>query len=243
MSMKKQLNEELIQAIKGMRGHPLISVIGAISPSREYVKEMGFETGFALREFIEKRRGSIFTGGVDGVGVDIYAGILAYCLRNGSQQSQDDRFFVLVPQFVIPNRREDLDKSFEYAPPQSYEALAMLNSNQQLGIEVAGVDMSERRRYLAEVADVFVALNGGLGTVDEATMALQHGKSVVALANSGGAAGILAAIKTSQLDVKIENELRRYHVPLDELMQPHLKDNIKLAYSPKDIIDHLSQLY
>ena len=54
------------------RSRPLIAVIGAAKPGPDYTRKKGVAIGYKLREFLGgDRDGTIFTGGVEGVGVDV----------------------------------------------------------------------------------------------------------------------------------------------------------------------------
>lgn len=57
----------------------------------------------------------------------------------------------------------------------------------------AGEDMHERREILAEVADVYLCVEGGPGTAHEARMVVGAGKVLVPLARTGGVAEKLFA--------------------------------------------------
>src|SRR3989344_4806210 len=102
------------EEIRTKHEKPIIGIIGATSPLRDYTKEMGIELGYKLRGFLEGKQGSLFTGGVPGVGADVYEGISKYCEEN----NLEDRFFVLVP--------ED-----EFVPPLEYFLSAACTKNDE----------------------------------------------------------------------------------------------------------------
>jgi len=53
----------------------------------------------------------------------------------------------------------------------------------------AGSDMSERREILARLSQLYLAIEGGPGTVHEGQVALRRGAYVIAVGRSGGYAG------------------------------------------------------
>lgn len=61
----------------------------------------------------------------------------------------------------------------------------------------AGWDMSERRRLLATLATVVLSVEGGPGTADEMTQALQSGVPLVPLVRSGGASASMFGAPTN----------------------------------------------
>jgi hypothetical protein len=187
------MDEKLIKQIKSNRENPIIGVIGAIFPDNNYKKIMGIEVGYSLREFVESKAGTIFTGGVEGVGVDVYTGIIKYCIdKKINEHMIDDKFFVLIPSGLEILDKNTFDKREirEYVPI-AYEPLGYLSKRGSLDKIVAGSDMAERRKYLAEVADILIVVNGGAGTVHEAVMGLCNKKPVISLYETGGAAKML----------------------------------------------------
>ncbi len=142
-----------------------IGVIGATIPARGYSQKIGMELGRRLRRFVGEG-GFVFTGGVAGVGVDVYRGALE------ESQGKDDRFFALLP--------EDMDADYEYSAfgPRKVETVHF------------GRDMFERRIGMGKVADVVIILNGRGGTLHEAIAALEAGRKVIAL-DYGGAGSLL----------------------------------------------------
>jgi predicted Rossmann-fold nucleotide-binding protein len=170
--------------------HPIIGIIGAINPSPEYDSDDAYRLGYDLREAIADK-GTLFTGGVPGVGIDAYRGITDYCRENGA----DDRFFVLFPEGM--------------EPPQTYFQLAKQTRNQALRIVRAGKSLDDRRAYVGPLADVLVVDNGSSGTIDEALQTLVLGKQVVCLQNSGGAADVLTRFKNGSIEIplKVDRDL------------------------------------
>src|SRR3989344_3225069 len=166
--------------------HPIIGVIGATFPLPDYDSDDAFRLGYELREFVEKK-GTVFTGGVSGVGVDVYRGIADYC----EKKKCEDKFFVLFPDF-----------GFE--PPQEYFELAEKTKNKVLRVEKIGKDMEERRSYLGAVADLLVLINGSVGTIDEVLKGLVLGKPVVCLQNSGGAADVISKFKRGEIEIPLQ---------------------------------------
>ena len=148
---------------------PIIGVIGATFPTMPYKKHMGMKVGYVLRSYVEREEGSIFTGGVEGVGVDVYTGVTRFCIDEGIRRGEllEDGFFVLIPENIEVGSKETY-RTMKYNPPDSYEALAQLSRRRELDIVRAGANMNERREKVAEVADVIITVNGGMGTLDEA---------------------------------------------------------------------------
>ena len=174
--------EEIIRRYE----HPIIGIIGATSPLPGYDDDDAYRLGYELREVLGDR-GSLFTGGVYGVGLDVYRGIVDYCVENGAE----DKFFVLFPDM-------------EFEPPEEYFRLAEKTKNGVLRVERVGEDMEERRSYLGAVADLLVLVNGSTGTIDEALKGLVLGKPVVCLQNSGGAAEVFSKIKRGEIDIPLD---------------------------------------
>jgi len=165
--------------------HPIIGIIGATSPLPDYDSDDAFRLGYNLREFVEEK-GSLFTGGVQGVGVDVYRGIVDYCL----EKAVEDKFFVLFPDI-------------ESEPPEEYFKLAEKTKNSVLRVEKIGQDWEERRSYVGAVADLLVLVNGSAGTIDEALKGLYLGKPLVFLQNSGGAADVISKFKRGEIDIPL----------------------------------------
>lgn len=178
---------------------PFISVIGSTSPTQPYISRMGIEVGRALRAYLDGRKGSIFTGGVEGVGVDAYAGAAVHCIRSASNSLGElprSRFFTLIPHFFSSKPTSILGvvrpvKLVDYSLPSEYHLLENLYPQQDLVVVRAGRDMAERRKFLAKTADVMVMLNGSGGTLDEAIQGEESGKPVIVLRGSGGVSDLL----------------------------------------------------
>ena len=157
---------------------------------------MGMKVGYVLRSYVEREEGSIFTGGVEGVGVDVYTGVTRFCIDEGIRRGEllEDGFFVLIPENIEVGSKETY-RTMKYNPPDSYEALAQLSRRRELDIVRAGANMNERREKVAEVADVIITVNGGMGTLDEAVNALKLSKRVITLPYTGGAARVLDKLR------------------------------------------------
>ncbi|MBI2103363.1 LOG family protein [Candidatus Woesearchaeota archaeon] len=206
--------DKIIDTIRGEKQVPIIGVIGATNPTEEYSREMGISVGYALRKFGEDTNCSIFTGGVEGVGLDVYGGIIKYCLQNGKG---DDFFFTLIPEF--DEGQLNIDKFTEvgmvskvrskraYRLPSAYHFLRSLLSPHDIAQVMVGKDMNERRKYVAEVADALVMVNGGLGTLDEAFNALKRPIPVFTLGNTGGMAEELASLRDRPIPPQLERAL------------------------------------
>src|SRR3989338_1652346 len=169
--MMKMTKDNPAQILRQTRQLPIIGIVGATRPGRDYVSNLGYETGYELRKYVEQRGGTLFTGGVEGVGVDAYVGVLKFCLEPDGRV-KDDRFFVLVPAFQSINTRLGT-KRFDYEIPASYSALAHLGPRGVLDSFVIDGDMEDRRRYVGEVADALVVINGSGGTLDETFQAVR----------------------------------------------------------------------
>ncbi len=185
------MDKQLLCKIKDSKESPLIAVIGASNPKENYEKKMGIEVGYYLKEFFRSKGGYIFTGGVDGVGVDVYTGVMKYCIDK-TNNSINDNFFILIPHyFEISDSNHNFLIQETYEPPSAYESLGMLSKKGQLDKIIIGIDMEERRKYLAMIADIIVVVNGGHGTIHEAVEGLKNNKPVINLFNTGGATKIL----------------------------------------------------
>lgn len=174
--------EEIIEKYE----RPLIGIIGATSPLPDYDSDDAYRLGYELRRAVEKK-GTLFTGGVHGVGLDAYQGITDYCAEKGVE----DKFFVLFPEIEIE-------------PPNEYFTLAEKTKNRILKVERAGKDMEERRSYVAAVADVLVLMNGAEGTLDETMKGLYLEKPVICLQNSGGAAEVISKLKRGEIETQLK---------------------------------------
>jgi predicted Rossmann-fold nucleotide-binding protein len=197
-------NESIkLEEVIGRYEHPIIGVIGATNPSEGYNNEDAKKLGYELRKLVSFK-GSIFTGGVYGVGLDLYDGIIDYCMEH----VVDDKFFVLFPD--IP-----------YNVPEEYHDLAKYTQSETLRVEKLGKDMDERRTYIGAVADLLILINGSSGTIDEALKGLILGKPVVCLENSGGAADVLTRLKKGEVKIplNIDKNLIKPFVSIDEIVK------------------------
>lgn len=181
-------------------GSPIIGIIGATSPLPDYDSDDAYRLGYELREVVNKK-GSLFTGGVSGVGTDVYRGIVDYCIEHGV----DDKFFVLFP---------DID----FEPPKEYFRLAGKTKSGALRVERVGADMEERRSYVGAVADLLVLINGASGTIDEALKGLYLEKPVVCLQNSGGAAEVISRVQKGEIDIPLDID-RNLIKPFDSITE------------------------
>ena len=189
---------------------PIIGIIGASSPLPGYDSDDAYRLGYELRDVVN-RSGSLFTGGVSGVGIDVYRGIVDYCIENGVE----DKFFVLFP-------------NMEFEPPEEYFRLAEKTKNGILRVEKVGEDMEERRSYVGAVADLLVLVNGAVGTIDEALKGLFLGKPVICLQNSGGAAEVISKVKRGEIDIPLEvdKELIKPFDSITEIINYLSNDNL-----------------
>jgi len=181
----------ILEEITKKYERPLIGIIGASSPLPNYDSDDAYRLGYELRRIVSNR-GTLFTGGVSGVGVDVYQGIVGYCV----EKSLEDKFFVLFPEGNIQ-------------PSQEYFDLIKSLKNSTLKVERAGKDFEERRLYMSAIADALVLMNGSSGTVDEALKGLILGKPLVCLQNSGGAAEVIAKLKRGEIEIplKVDKDL------------------------------------
>jgi len=230
------MREKERQAIREKREAPLISVIGATAPSEGYSPDMGIRAGYLVREFVGRMGGTVFTGGVSGVGSDTYLGVMKFCIDQAirSGEMPDDKFFVLAPKYehigngaIIP-----------YLPPSSYLALGALTPRGSLDLELSGEHMSERRQNLSEVGDIFLMLNGGFGTLDEANLALQAGKQVITLPFTGGGARVIERIKSLGVSTKLRKKMGEAGVSFDETDMTRLYS----AHNHEEMIRQLETL-
>ncbi|VVB79861.1 putative lysine decarboxylase [uncultured archaeon] len=181
------------EEIRKIHPSPIVAVIGATLPQRPYKREMGAEVGYHLRKYLEKTKGTIMTGGVYGIGVDSYLGIVKFCRE---RKLSDDRFFTAIPETDLVEE-DDCLWEVEYQLPEPYNELARYMSKSEVTSYRVGKTMEERRTGLAEIADAFVMVNGGQGTLDEALLGLTKGKKVIILEESGGVAANLKYIVES----------------------------------------------
>jgi hypothetical protein len=222
---------------------PLIAVIGSTQPTQGYSPLHGIGVGYALRGYMEKRSGTIFTGGVDGVGVDVYAGVIKYCLEQSKAGAKiaDDRFFALVPQYsFIPAKRlfsfTEEQQATPFQLPRTYSMLALMTDKGKIDLVTGGTDLAERRRVLAETADIIITLNGSAGTLDEASMALRLGKPVITLPHTRGAATILHMLRDPSFELPQELEVVGAGLDLVD------KKLILSASNTTEMLGHLASL-
>jgi predicted Rossmann-fold nucleotide-binding protein len=240
------MNDKTIDSIKERKKSPLIAVIGATDPTPQYKPKMGIEVGYFLRKNLEDE-GTIFTGGVSGIGIDVYEGAMNYCKEAlNLHKPAIDRFFVLVPEnhyaFDTDTQETYL---LQYRVPEKYFTLARSIPNNSLDAITAGVEMSERRQYLAELADVALVLNGGGGTLDEAFSIMARGKNVITLPYTGGAARLLQGFKEKKLYGEDILELEEKGVNIGKILQIAQSLDFKLlksAENPDEMLTILNQL-
>jgi hypothetical protein len=203
---------EMMQDLRNQFGYPLIGVIGATSPDTDYSADISYIAGYLLAAIANKYKGAVFTGGVDGVGVDVYMGATSYY----AETKETPRFFTLIPHhymvmvgnnygkpeaFINKKKKRYIPKPyvlpFQYKNLEDFLKLRVGATDENFNlIEVrAGNDMGERRMFLAKAADVMIVINGGAGTLDEAIMAAEHNAPLIVVAGSGGTADDLVNLK------------------------------------------------
>jgi len=236
-----KMDPKLIRKIRNQKKGTLIGVIGATMPSPKYDSDSGIEIGQRLRKYLDSREGFIFTGGVLGVGVDIYEGVIRECVRNGyyspldGENRFDDRFFVLVPmydediqlpkslaQFFSGKTVSSITKRSIYRPPREYLKLGESSSRGRLDIVRAGENMMERREYVAGIADVLVLVNGGSGTLDEAFNAVGTSVPLIVMEDSGGAAALICEAKKDAQNWRIKEQLQRRNLSIEYLQEAEI---------------------
>src|SRR3989338_3121734 len=154
------MDQTLVQKMRSEIPTPIIGVIGAASPTRPYTQETGIKLGYVLREYLASHPGTLFTGGVQGVGVDVYIGVTKYCIAEGIRTGKipNDNFFVLIPKYEASQHFLQRQTAL-YEPPGEYTALGRLSKRGTLWSAYAGNDMTERRDYVAAIADVLIVAN------------------------------------------------------------------------------------
>jgi hypothetical protein len=209
-----------LQQFKDTLERPLIGVIGATFPDKTYSPHMGEFLGAMLREYVEKNSGTIFTGGVEGVGLDVYKGIIQ---KTKELNSDQDKFFVLGPHFET-TFDSTLNQLVEtpYLPPKDYRDLSR-SINKKLHLIRGGRNMRERREYLSILADKVFVVNGSFGTLDEAVKTLTLSKPVISLYYTGGAAKILRQIKERIF-------IDRFDLKLIRSLEFKMEDFVFLSY-------------
>lgn len=191
--------------IKGRERLPLIGVIGSTRPSFPYSSKSGIELGYLLRSYLNEREGTLFTGGVEGVGVDVYAGVIKWELLNPGKiiASRNNRFVTIIPE-RIDFRKE----AIPYTLPRVYSLLANMLGNAAVREIRYGSEMYERRLAIASLGDVLIMCSGGAGTLHEALEALSLGKPVIAIPSTGGTSREISYIKlVGEADEKLMDEL------------------------------------
>src|SRR3989304_2801298 len=265
-----QLDEKLVKQIRSDFRGPIIGVIGATSPDYYYSADNGIIAGYLIRKFLAKNKeftntrfaqgngsGHLFTGGVEGVGLDVYLGAAMYAKEN----KVPSKFFALIPEFnMVPVYGGGDEEGYGFvgfvgsmARPTSFNQVpydipaAYYNTARLLGEKCkevrAGEDMSERRAYVAAVADVLVVLNGGHGTLDEAVTAIERGVPVIVVQNTGGAAKDIADRKNNKF---VPDRGTSKHAKFVKFAVPHrLEDKtlnmdlVHVAFDEWDIPDTL----
>lgn len=188
MKIDQTILENSAQIARKYEG-PLIGIIGATEPLGDYDSDDIYRLGYELQRATEKR-GTLFTGGMPGVGIDVYKGIVDYCL----ERNIPNKFFILFPDIGAE-------------PDEEYFNLANKIGSPLL-VERAGIDMEERRSYVGAVGDVLVVANGSRGTLDEALKGMILGKEIVCLESSGAAAGVLSRLKRGEIRAPSNLDLR-----------------------------------
>jgi HAD superfamily hydrolase (TIGR01484 family) len=192
-----------------------VAVIGATSLGEGYRQEQGEIIGGKLADLVRQMDGWIFTGGVRGVGVDVFRGL-------AKREDAIKKFVVVLPQ------QTSVDPGYQ----------AVLGPEQEITREIIGATMSDRRVGIALAADVLLVVNGGRGTLHEAVTALEHGRPIVVFPYGGigeelyrmKEAGIIPE-KFSEVGMKPE------YLSLIQLAgQETVSEAVQTAYelSPKD---------
>ncbi len=233
------LQDELLRMNKEA---PYIGILGATQPEK-YSRKQGIAVGSALRAYLEEAKGTLFTGGVDGVGVDVYTGISQFCVdaavRTGTMPS--DRFFVLIPNYYSKSRKGNVfgcsesDSPVPFRVPVAYDALSFLIKRRSVDNVFAGDDLEERRRLVGEVGNVFIVVNGSFGTLDEVQHALRLSKPVITLASTGNAASYLAEIRSGQRNSEAFASEGINFKGLD-------LEKISVAKNTEEMIEHLKMI-
>jgi len=168
-----------VDEIRSSMQGPFIVTIGSKRPSAKYDSRFSIDLGYSLRQDINDKPGTLFTGGVTGIGVDTYIGIIKGCL---DLNYSDDRFFVLVAE--------------DFKPDNGYLKAKYMHSGQtNLNVQILGKNHIERRWHLSLISDYMITLNGESGTLEEALVGLEYGKSIITLPETGGVAELLAELK------------------------------------------------
>ncbi len=244
----KPIDPTLVERIRREKGLPLIGVVGATVPTAPYRPKIGQQVGYNLRAYNSTVGGALFTGGVEGIGVDVYVGIMRYCIDVAKRTGdlKEDNFFVLVPTHTmapfsidLPRfRRKAIPPLLHYSPPAEYSVLGSLTPKGGLDVVRAGENMTERREYVGAVADTLVVVNGGDGTLDEVIQAMQLGKKIITLPESGGTAALLGTIKKKPADPGLRQTLAKMRISEQEINP----DLIYVATDTKMILTCLGRI-
>jgi predicted Rossmann-fold nucleotide-binding protein len=147
---------------------PRVGVIGSGEYENLQNAKLSRLVGQTLRKFIGNE-GWLFTGGVGGVGYDVYRGILDY----SKKKRLDDRFFALIPKSYLA---------------EEYDELSAKTLGRHVRVEVFGYDWEHRRKGMSLVGDALIMIEGGGGTDDEARHSLRNQTPLITFPESGGAA-------------------------------------------------------
>lgn len=201
-----------------MFGSPAVGILGAQYPEYPYICKMGVEVGYLLRKYLPES-GVLFTGGVQGVGEDVYGGIINYCIEYGLEE---DRFFVLVPKGDRPS--------------EGYYKQTKRFSHKLEIIHQGETDI-QRQEKMAEQGEVFIVVNGGYGTLNECVHAINRRRKIIVLPFTGGIAKEMAYAKIHGI-----NSLKQKLSELDHHSDVIDSSMIEIANSIEDIIKHLENL-
>lgn len=181
-------NSKSVKDIRQRYNGPIVGIIGSTSPSYGYVPALGTMVGFNVCKVLSKYENSaIFTGGVEGVGLDAYTGISMYRIANKDSMC---KFFTLIPDTT--KRRILNTKEYEDVPydlPYEYSMVSrfaeMNGVKDTLSIVRAGHGMAERRDYVGAIPDVVILMNGSNGSMAEALCTLDNDIPLLVLPSSG----------------------------------------------------------
>lgn len=195
----EEVNPKTLEEIRQRFPSPIIGVIGASNPDYDYSPQMGIIAGFMIAKRCHEQGGSIYTGGVDGVGSDVFTGVALYCAKHNVKIP----FFVMIPsgyERIVYDGDAPVDSEIlPFELSTSYTAIAKITET-DLQEVITGKEMSERRLYVAKGGDLLIVINGSTGTMDEAKLAVRHSKDVIVVKSTGGAASAISRwIKNDQL--------------------------------------------
>ncbi len=183
--------EQAAIAIRGKYPKPLIAAIGGGNPNVPYDIQMGLRVGQEMTVFMNKEnRGTLFTGGMGGVGVDIFVGVVKHRLF----AKYPNHFFVLIPESEVFSFQGKDELPIEFREAEAYTKLAAL-ADIPLVRERVGESLADRRVCLAATADFAICLHGTGGTLDEAASMIRRGKPVIVCEESGGISADLCDYK------------------------------------------------